>query len=340
MKTIREQILLKQIKECEDLNLKDKNIFVYIKSIQDKKEYYLNITISKNIFSAEEILTNNLIPLNVYFILHLTPNFPINSPRLYCLTPLSPINVNICDAKDILSLVIENDDWDSKISAKDIIIKIPKFLNNFYEKNKGVFFSGKYYLDSEYDYKILSKIPNTYFKEIEQIINEKTAYSEKRLLMITDLFFLIFSFEYGMISSYNNIKLIFWASIRSIFGMKNTEKMFQFEFSKTDNNRIFLYFNTLEGAKIMDIVLENLRKRGIDYSINKAKPSNNLIEENKDKNKAQNEVKLLPKLEVSDKKENNDENNNKDNNNKEINNENKNKDNENKENYNENNEKN
>ena len=169
--------------------------------------------------------------------------------------------------------------------------------------------------------KILVKIPNTYFNEIEQIVNERTNYSEKRLLMITDFFFLIFSFESGYLSSYNNIKLVFWASIRSIFGMKNTEKMFQFEFSKTDNTRIFLYFNTIQGAKIMDIVLENLRKIGIDYSINKGKPSNNLIEENKENSNAKNEAKLLPKLEVLDNNENsNTGNNNKDENKKENNN--------------------
>ena len=80
--------------------------------------------------------------------------------------------------------------------------------------------------------------------------------------------------------------------------MKNTEKIFQFEFSKTDNKRIFLYFNTIQGAKIMDIVLENLRKLGIDYSINKGKPSHNLIEENN--NNIKNEAKLLHKLEVLD----------------------------------------
>ena len=318
MKSIKEKILLNQIKECEELNKQNKNIFVYIKSIQDRKEYYLNITISKNIFSADEILTNNLIPLNIYFILHLTPNFPINPPRLYCLTSLSPININICDAKDILNLVIQNENWNNQISAKEIILKIPKFLNEFYVKSKGFFFIGKYYLDTEYDYKILVKIPNTYFNEIEQIVNERTNYSEKRLLMITDFFFLIFSFESGYLSSYNNIKLVFWASIRSIFGMKNTEKMFQFEFSKTDNKRIFLYFNTIQGAKIMDIVLENLRKIGIDYSINKGKPSNNLIEENKENSVAKNEAKLLPKLEVLDNNDNNNENSNIENINKDV----------------------
>ena len=300
MKSIKEKIIQNQLKECELINKENKNISIYLKTIQDKKEYYLNITISKRIFTSEEILMNNLVPLDIYFILHLTPNFPLNPPRLFCLTSLSSININICDAKDILNLVIQNDNWNNKITAKEIILKIPNFLNNFCEKNKGMFFIGKYDLDLVYDYKILSKIPNTYFNEIEQILNDKNYYSEKRLLMITDLFFLIFSFDYGMISSYSNIKLVFWASIKSIFGMKNTEKMFQFEFSKTENQRIFLFFNTIEGAKIMDIVLENLRKCGIDYSINKANPGN-LIEENKDKNnELKKEAKLLPKLESLD----------------------------------------
>ena len=300
MKSIKEKIIQNQLKECEIINKENKNISIYLKTIQDKKEYYLNITISKRIFTSEEILMNNLVPLDIYFILHLTPNFPLNPPRLFCITSLSSINVNICDAKDILNLVIQNDNWNNKITAKEIILKIPDFLNNFCEKNKGIFFIGKYDLDLVYDYKILCKIPNTYFSEIEQILNDKNYFSEKRLLMITDLFFLIFSFDYGMISSYSNIKLVFWASIKSIFGMKNTEKMFQFEFSKTENQRIYLFFNTIEGAKIMDIVLENLRKCGIDYSINKAKPGN-LIEENKDKNnELKKEAKLLPKLEVLD----------------------------------------
>ena len=66
---------MNQIKDVEELNNKNENISVYIKTIQDKKEYYLNITISKKIFKYEEILTNNNIPLDIYFILHITPNF-------------------------------------------------------------------------------------------------------------------------------------------------------------------------------------------------------------------------------------------------------------------------
>lgn len=305
---MRENIILKQIKDCENLNKENNNISVYIKPIQNKIEYYLNITVSKKVFTSDEILTNNSVPLDIFFILHLTPNYPINPPRLFCLTSLSAINLNICDVKDILYLVLQKEKWNSQIIAKEIILKIPEFLNNFYEKSRGMFYMGKYYLDRVYDYKIISKIPNTtYFSEIEQILNEKSKITEKRLLLITDLFFLIFSFEYGMISSYNNVKLVFWASIKSIFGMKNTDKMFQFEFSKTEKQRIFLFFNTTEGAKIMDIVLENLRKMAIDYSINKSKNSDvNLSEEKR--NEIKREAKLLPNIEIDENTNKNDNN--------------------------------
>lgn len=142
MKSIQEKILENQIKECNLITKESKNIYVYVQIIQPKKEYYLNITISKNIFKHEEILTNNYVPLDIHFILHLTSNFPINPPKLYCLTSLSAININICDAKDILYIVLSNSEWNNKITAKEIILKIPEFLNFTYEKNRGIFFLG------------------------------------------------------------------------------------------------------------------------------------------------------------------------------------------------------
>ena len=322
MKSIKEKIISNQIIECEALNNLNNSISVYIKTIQEKKEYYINITISKKIFKYEEILTNNNVPLDIYFILHITPNFPINRPRLFCLTSLRAINLNLCDAKDLLNLVLKSDKWDNRISAKDIILRIPDFLNDFYQKNKGIYFIGEYDLDFVYDYKILSKIPYTYLNEVDQIINEKTSLTERRLLMITDLFFLIFTFERGVFSYYNNLKLIFWASIKSIFGMKNTDNLFQFEFSKTENQRIFLFFKTQQGTKIMDLVLENLRCMGIDYSINK-KPSDVIEKEITEKNTAKNESKLLPKFDILDKIDNKNQENSENNQESKIDEENK-----------------
>ena len=88
--------------------------------------------------------------------------------------------------------------------------------------------------------------------------------------------------------------------------IKISNSLFQFEFSKTENQRIFLYFKTQQGAKIMDQVLENLRFMGIDYSINK-KASNIIEKEMNEKNAAQNESKLLPRFEILDKSDNKEE---------------------------------
>ena len=304
MKSIKEKILKRQLDECQALNQQNNNISVNLITIQDKKEYYLDINISKKIFTAEEILTNNLIPLDINFILHITPNFPINAPKLFCLTSLNSININICDGKNILNLIIENDNWTNNISAKEIILKIPPFLINVYKQKKNNFFIGKYELEYVYDYKILQKVPNSYFEELEQVINEKTSYTEQRLLMITDYFFLIFSFEKAFLSSYYNIKLVFWASIKSIYGMKNNEERFQFEFSKTDKNRLFLTFNTQEGEKITSVVTENLKKMNIIYSVKKRKITDSKVDNNQQKK----EDKLLPQMDNKENKAGNEEN--------------------------------
>ena len=41
MKSIKEKIIQNQLKECELINKENKNISIYVKTIQDKKEYLL-----------------------------------------------------------------------------------------------------------------------------------------------------------------------------------------------------------------------------------------------------------------------------------------------------------
>ena len=47
MKSIKEKIILNQITACEFLNNENNNISVFVQQIQAKKEYYINITLSK-----------------------------------------------------------------------------------------------------------------------------------------------------------------------------------------------------------------------------------------------------------------------------------------------------
>lgn len=166
-------------------------------------------------------------------------------------------------------------EWESQIKPKEIILSIPKFIQQCLENKNNKLFVGKFILEYEYDYNMLSKIPNHYFNFVEEIINKKTRKKQKRLLMITSLFFLVFEYKIGYFN-YNEVKLIFWASVKSIYGMKNDNNNFEFEFSKNFNDRIYLNLITNEGEKIINIVLYILKERGIDYKINSDNASNEL----------------------------------------------------------------
>ena len=179
------------------------------------------------------------------------------------MTSLSHIGIEIGDGKDILEEVLQSQ-WDSKISVKNIILKIPIFIQNCLESNINKLFVGKYILDYAYDYNVLIKIPHQYFNIVEQIINIKTGKTEKRFLMITSLFFLVFSYKSGYFS-YNELKLVFWASIFSIYGIKKDDLLFEFWFFKNGKQKINLCLNINEGNHILNILFYIFQKRGIDY---------------------------------------------------------------------------
>ena len=128
---------------------------------------------------------------------------------------------------------------------------------------------------------------------MEQIINKKAKLTEKRFLMITSLFFLLFSYEVGYFN-YINLKLIFWGSLFSIYGIKRNELILEFEFSKNKTQRINLSLMTNEGEKIKNILLYILKVRGVDYLIEEAKKKNKSPNNGKN-NKVNNENKINEK---------------------------------------------
>jgi ATP-dependent Zn protease len=117
---------------------------------------------------------------------------------------------------------------------------------------------------------------------VEQIINKKIKLTEKRFLIITSLFFLVFSYEVGYFN-YNNLKLIFWGSLFSIYGIKRNDNILEFELNKNRNEKIKLSLITNEGQKIKNILLYILKVRGVGYLIEDNK--NNKNKNNKNKNK-------------------------------------------------------
>ncbi len=268
----------KNITSCIIFSKQQKYLLIY-STQSNNDEYYLNIIFKKGYFQKKTENKRN-IDNDLLFILHLVHNFPINPPKLFCLTSLSHIGIELCDGKNILENIISTE-WNSKVQVIDIIIKIPEFIENLLQKENNELFLGKYLLNDEYDYNLLLKVPHQYFNKVEQIINKKAKLTEKRFLMITSLFFLLFSYEVGYFN-YINLKLIFWGSLFSIYGIKRNELILEFEFSKNKTQRINLSLRTNEGEKIKNILLYILKVRGVDY----------LIEETKKKNKLPNDEKI------------------------------------------------
>ena len=267
----------KNITSCIIFSKQQKYLLIY-STPSNNDEYYLNIIFKKGYFKKKTENKRN-IDNDLLFILHLVHNFPINPPKLFCLTSLSHIGIELCDGKNILENIISTE-WNSKVQVIDIIIKIPEFIENLLQKENNELFLGKYLLNDEYDYNLLLKVPHQYFNKVEQIINKKAKLTEKRFLMITSLFFLLFSYEVGYFN-YINLKLIFWGSLFSIYGIKRNELILEFEFSKNKTQRINLSLRTNEGEKIKNILLYILKVRGVDYLIEEAKKKNKLPNDEK-----------------------------------------------------------
>ena len=281
----------KSISSCIDLSKAQNFLLIYSTKSNDD-EYYLNIIFQKGYFQNKPE-NKRSIDNDLLFILHLIHNFPINPPKLFCLSSLSHIGIELCDGKDILEEVLLKK-WNSKLHATEIIAKIPIFIEKILKRENNELFIGKYWLNYEYDYNLLLKIPHQYFNKTEQIINKNLKLSEKRFLMITSLFFLLFAYEVGYFN-YNNLKLIFWGSLFSIYGIKRNELNLEFEFNKNKNQRIKLTLKTNEGEKIKNILLYILKVRGVDYLIEENKKENKLTkgEQNSQINDEENNNKII-----------------------------------------------
>ena len=262
MKSLRQEYIQNNINICLNLNKSQKYLIIIFKPFKSE-EYLTFIKFQKDYFQKNSPIINN-INKDISFCLHLGHNYPVNPPKLFCLTLLTDLGIEIGDGRDILEEVIESS-WniELKLSPKEIILKIPYFIEKCIEEKNNIF-KGKYTLNYEYNYDMLLKVPHLTLNIVEQIINSKTGFKEKRFIMITSLFFMMFSYKEGYFS-YNEVKLIFWASIFSIYGIKKDDLLFEFWFFKNGKQKINLCLNINEGNHILNILFYIFQKRGIDY---------------------------------------------------------------------------
>ena len=142
MKSLKKDYIKKNIDSCLNFTKEQNKIIIYSNSI-NSEEYLINIIFLKDYF-IEKIENKRKIDTDLLFMLHLVHNFPINSPKLFCLTSLSHIGIELCDGKDILEDVIKTK-WDSKLSLKYIVLKISEFIQNCVENKTNKFMIIIYY---------------------------------------------------------------------------------------------------------------------------------------------------------------------------------------------------
>ena len=258
MKTIQE----KQIEEeIRSLSKNNSLIPTTIKKIK-RNDYYITVTISPTLLSSSP----RPIKQEVYFLLHIDQTYPFNPPKLYCLTSFS--YPSISDGRDLFEEVI-NEPWSNQYLLVEIINSIPKFILDFMNnlEKKKLQLCGQYYLDGKYDYEIISKLP-VYFQKIQEryTINGNKEVQESRYLMISDIFFVLFDYEF---LNKNNLKLIFWSNIKSLVGMREFVETDTCEFTwRIKKNRTYsMKIDTIEGDRIINLLIDNLKKFGIEYSI-------------------------------------------------------------------------
>ena len=250
-----------------------------LSSLQEKK---INITVEtisgfRNIIKInidKSLINSNLVDKDeeIIFILLIKYNHPISAPFLFCLTKFSVPELS--DGRDYLEEVLANP-WipRRKNSLKKIITLIPNFINNYLEKiskEKDLKIIGKYYLDNNYELNILKSFPNLYFGEVMEIVafgNDKKVYDEKRIIMITEGFILLFV-EKGIFES-QKLKLIFWGPISSLSIIKqiSNRNVLELKWKAKKDKTSLMRLKTEKDEQILEIILECLNKKKIEFKI-------------------------------------------------------------------------
>ena len=254
-----------EIKELS--SLEEKKIKVTVETVSGFRNL-IKINIDKS------LINSNLVDKDeeIIFILLIKFNYPISAPILFCLTKFSVPELS--DGRDYLEEVLANP-WipRRKNSLKKIITLIPNFINNYLEKiskEKDLKIIGKYYLDNNYELSILKLFPHLYFGEVIEIVafgNDKKVYDEKRIIMITEGFILLFV-EKGIFES-QKLKLIFWGPISSLSIIKqiSNRNVLELKWKAKKDKTSLMRLKTENDEQILEIILDCLNKKKIEFKI-------------------------------------------------------------------------
>ena len=209
---------------------------------------------------------------DIVFILLIKYNHPYLAPLLYCLTKFSIPELS--DGRDLLEEVLKNP-WPikNKKLLKKVIKLIPEFINNYLKEvtmGKSIKIIGRYYLDSSYELGILKLFPYLYLDDILEIVpvgNDKRVFDDKRKIMITEGFILLF--VETSVFEINKLKLIFWGPIGSLSMIKQIQgkHIIELKWKAKKERTSLMRLKTEKSQQIFDILMDCLNKKKIEFKI-------------------------------------------------------------------------
>ena len=251
--------------------------------------YYVELIYPQKLFAP------NLTKIDLNFLLEFSVyNYPSRPPKLYCLSPFcSP---SFSDGRDFLENIIQ--DWKEEMDVTSILTIIPAFVK-MYMEDVDMWFIGRYYLGSKYDFKLFEH-KNYLIKNVKENVSINGKYLKfPKILIISDIYFLLFDQEKN---NKNSLILTFWASINSIKSIKKVliNKIILIHFSqrkKKDKYYEMILSNSENDNEIIDYLLDNMKKYGMTFNennnnnnnsnnivVNKKLPFEDIINSNRDNN--------------------------------------------------------
>jgi len=257
--------------EVKELSNWDEPGFKILVETMSGFKYTIKIKIDSSLLDQELI---KLIDKDedIVFILLIKYNHPYLAPFLFCLTRFSVPELS--DGRDLLEEVLKSP-WPIKRKKllKKVIKLIPGFINDYLKNvtaQKNIKILGKYYLDNTYELNILKLFPYLYLDDIYEIVpvgNDKRVFDDKRKIMITEGFILLFVEK--SIFEIQKLKLIFWGPIGSLSVIKQMQGKNVIELKwKTKKERTNLMrLKTEKSQQIFDILIDCLNKKKMEFNI-------------------------------------------------------------------------
>ena len=266
--TQEEKKFEEKCQNIQDKMMRQNILFIFSKVLTKKySEYNINISIPKNKSTKskedyEFILAINLTKKNI----------------LLFSKDINPIS----DGRNILPLINQNKDKNVKLnffSFEEIdFLEIMNDLNHFLSEQKFINLYGYYYLGEEYDPKIIDSLQNIEKINCEHLdLINGSVVEISSLCTISDDYFCLYE------KNQNNYFLIFYSNIKNLLSFNKTEDSivtlnWRKKVAIKKDESIFCIYplkirsdKDEEMDKVMDILIEKIRKIGFKMNINEKK---------------------------------------------------------------------